>query len=214
MDSPGDTHPRRLPLAIKVLATCFLGLVVPVYWVSFGPSNFLWGCDIALLVVTFALWLENRLLVSMMAVGVLLMELIWMIDYLLRLLSGSHLFDLGLTGYMFDPHIALAVRGISLLLHSYLPAVIIWMLYRLGYHRKALIWQCALAWVVLPLTYWLTDPADNINFVFGTNGGPQTWMPAPLYLLLMMALLPVLVYLPSHILLGRLFAKSRHKMRH
>lgn len=209
MISSRNTKPHKLPLTIKVLATCFLGLVIPIYWLKLGPENFLWGCDIALLAITVALWLESRLLASMMAVGVLLMELIWNADYLARLFSGSHFFGLGLTSYMFDAQIAWTVRLISFLLHIYLPVILIWMLYRLGYHRNALIGQSALAWVLLPLTYWLTEPADNINFVFGINSEPQTWMPGPVYLLLMMILIPLIIYLPSHLLLNSLFGKSR-----
>ena len=208
MTSPWDKRPYKLPLKIKVLATCFLAFVIPVYWFEFGPENFLWGCDVALLLVTVALWLESRLLASMMAVGVLLMELIWNADYLTRLLSGSHLFGLDLTSYMFDSQIGWTVRLVSFLLHIYLPVILIWMLYRLGYHHKALIGQTLLAWVVLPLTYWLTEPADNINFVFGVNGEAQAWMPGPVYLLLLMILIPVIIYAPSHFLLKRLFGKS------
>ncbi len=47
-------------------------MLVPVYWLHHGPANFLWACDIALLVTVAALWRASRLLASMMAVAVLL----------------------------------------------------------------------------------------------------------------------------------------------
>ena len=206
---PWNRKPHKLPLIIKILATCFLFLVITVYSLYFAPEGFLWGCDIGLLIITIALWLESRLLVSMMAVGLLLMELVWHADYFGRVLTGSHLFGLGFTSYMFNADIAWVARCISFLLHLYLPVIMIWMLYRLGYHRKALIGQTMLAWVVLPLTYWLTEPAENINFVYGFNSEPQPWLPGPVYLLLLMILIPIVIYSPSHFLLNRLFAKPR-----
>ena len=60
---------------IKLPYTLFVCVLVPVYWVERGPANFLWISDIALLVSVPALWMENRFLTSMMAVGVLLPEL-------------------------------------------------------------------------------------------------------------------------------------------
>ena len=64
-------------------------IVMPVYWLEYGPANFLWASDIALLVTTVALWQENRFLISMMAVGVLLPELFWNIDFFARLIAGG-----------------------------------------------------------------------------------------------------------------------------
>jgi hypothetical protein len=38
-------------------------------------------------------------------------------------------------------------------------------------HR--VIVQSVVAWIVLPLTYAVTDPAKNINWVFGIGLAPQ-----------------------------------------
>ncbi|CAN5335281.1 hypothetical protein BH23BAC1_BH23BAC1_27520 [soil metagenome] len=66
---------------------------------------------------------------------------------------------------MFDEELSQFLRGLSLF-HVFLPAIVIWLLIKWGYEPKALYWQWALAWVVLPLTYFLTDPQDNINWAF------------------------------------------------
>ncbi|MGH8709760.1 MAG: hypothetical protein ACREVA_00300, partial [Burkholderiales bacterium] len=65
--------------------------------------------------------------------------------------------------------------------------------------------QTALAWVVLPLCYWLTNPAENINWVFGFGNKPQKRMAPLAYLGLLMVGFPVLIYLPTHLLLRSLF---------
>jgi hypothetical protein len=136
----------------------------------------------------------------MMAIGVLPFELGWVVDFL----SGSNL--LGVTGYMFDNSRALYLRGLSLY-HLMLPPIIIFILFRLGYDRRALLAQTILTWIILPLSYLLTDPADNVNFVFGAGKEPQSVLPPLLYLATEMVLLPMLVCLPVHLLLQRLFRR-------
>lgn len=193
-------------LWIKVIYTLFVALLVPLYWIEYGPKNFLWGSDIALFATLLAMWTENRLLASMMAVAALLPELLWTVDYFGRLIAGSEaLPGLG-TRYMFNPDTSLLVRGLSLF-HIVLPILLVWMVYRLGYQRKALIYQTLLAWLVLFITYMVTDPSANINWVYGFGREPQTWMPGPLYLVLLMTCIPVFIYLPTHLVLGKLFTR-------
>jgi hypothetical protein len=157
-----------------LLYTLFLCVLVPVYWASYGPKNFLWFSDIALLTTAAALWLESPLVASMMALAVALPELAWNLDFFGRLLTGHHILDL--SRYMFDSHKSLSLRALSLF-HVALPVVLIWMIYRLGYDRCAWAAQTVVALIVLPVTYWLTDPADNINWVYGPGIKPQAWMP-------------------------------------
>lgn len=191
-----------IPLWVKLPYTVFLCVLVPVYWIWLGPANFLWASDIALFITLAALWLESRFLASMMTLAVLLPELLWNVDFFGRLLGG----DVLATAYMFDQETPLLVRGLSLF-HVVLPVLLLWMLFRLGYDKRALPAQTLLAWIVLPISYWFTDPARNINGVFGLGQSPQELMPGAWYLLLMMVLIPLLVYLPTHWLLQRLFKR-------
>ena len=92
-----------IPLWLKITYTLFVCALVPIYWRQYGPANFLWFSDIALLALVPALWLESPLLVSMMALAIVLPELAWNIDYFFRLATGVSL--IGLTNYMFDASI-------------------------------------------------------------------------------------------------------------
>src|SRR5436309_4425865 len=128
----------KVPLWLKVLYTLFLCVLVPAYWTHYGPANFLWFSDIALLVTLAALWLENRFLASMQAVSVVLLEFLWVTDFLLRLLTGVHV--VGISTYMFKPEIPLFIRGLSLF-HLWLPFLLLWLMWRFGYDRRAWVAQ-------------------------------------------------------------------------
>ena len=193
-----------IPLWIKILYTLFLCVLVPVYWIHWGPRNFLWFSDIALLMTAVALWLESPLLAGMMTLAIALPELAWNVDFFGRLLTGRQPF--GLSAYMFDPVYPRFLRALSLF-HVVLPLVLLWAVHRLGYDPRALAWQTAVALVVLPVTYAVTDPADNVNWVYGPGGKPQTWMSPRAYLVLVMIVFPLVFYLPTHLLLSALFAQ-------
>jgi len=188
----------EIPIWIKVAYTLMVAVIVPVYLAYYGPANFLWFSDVALIVTGVALWLENPLLVSMMTVGVLLPELLWNVTLFTRLLTGIRVS--GLADYMFDTRIPKWIRTLSLF-HVVLPVLMLWMLHRLGYDPRALPAQTALAWVILPLTYAVTKPEDNINWVYGPGARPQRQISPPLYLAFVLILFPLIVYVPTHLLL-------------
>jgi len=186
-----------MPLWIKIAYTLFVCVLVPFYWRHWGPKNFLWFSDIALLVTVIALWLESALLASMLTLAVALPEAAWNADFFGRLVSGRHL--LGLSAYMFNAQYPRYLRALSLF-HVFLPLVLLWMVHRLGYDRRAWLFQTLAALVVLPVTYALTDPADNVNWVYGPGSKPQRRLRPLTYLGVTMILFPLVVYLPSHLL--------------
>jgi hypothetical protein len=190
-----------LPLWLKVAYTLFLCVLVPVYWVHWGPRNFLWFSDIALLTTGVALWCESGLLASMMTLAIALPELAWNVDFFARLVTRHHVF--GLSGYMFDASRPLYLRLLSLF-HVGLPILLLWMVHRLGYDRRAWAWQTLVSLVVLPLTHAVTAPADNVNWVYGPGSTPQTRIGTRTYLALVMLFFPLVVYLPTHLLLRAL----------
>ena len=196
------TEKRAITLWIKIPYTLFVCLLVPAYWAKYGPANFLWFSDAALLGTLAALWLESRLLVSMMALAVLLPEVGWNIDFFTRLIAGADAIGVRGTNYMFDPAIPIFFRALSSF-HIFLPLVLLWAVHRLGYDPRAFVFQILLAWIMLPASYLFTDPVHNVNFVLGVGSVPQSWMPALLYVAMLMALVPVCIYLPTHLVLKK-----------
>ena len=199
MNDPGPSNGPRPPIPawLKYSFTSFVGILVPLYWREYGPVNFLWFSDLALFAIVISLWTGHPLPASMLAVGVLLIEVVWIIDFALLVVAGSS--PTGWSNYMISEDIPVGVRVVSLF-HLALPPLLLWMTRRLGYDRRAWAAQSVLTLVVLPVT-WLVSPLDrNINWVHGP-GQPQQWVPPLAWLGLLMAVLPLVVYAITHRLL-------------
>jgi hypothetical protein len=179
---------RDMPRWLRYACTAFVAVLVPVYWRHYGPANFLWFSDLALFAILITLWTRHPLPASMGAVGVLPLEIVWTVDFLLLLLLGAS--PTGLTGYMTMAEIPLHVRALSLF-HVALPPLFLWITRRLGYDRRAWRYQSLLALVVMPVTYLVSGPDTNINWAYGPSQ-PQDWMPPLAWVAIMMAALPII----------------------
>lgn len=167
-----------LPLWLKALFTLFVLIMIPTYWALYGPLSFLWFCNLAVLIALFALWLESSLLASMQVMPIIYPHLIWQIDAVLRITIDRPI--LGAADYMFDPELSPVFKFVSMN-HAFLLYLLIWMIWRLGYDRRAFLVQTFFASVVVFFSYLLTTdmhgPVGNLNKVYGlSDGGPQTFM--------------------------------------
>jgi hypothetical protein len=194
-----------IPFSVKLFYTLFVCVLVPVYWRHYGLANFLWFSDLALLIGLAATWRESPLLASMQAVSVLLLELVWIIDFLVRSVIGKPI--IGIAEYMFKSDQPLFVRGLSLF-HLVLPFFLVWLVYVLGYDSRAWILQTVLFWTVVLVCYYFTKPADNINWVFGIGSQPQKKISSALYLALLMIAVPIFIYLPTHFFLASVMPRG------
>lgn len=194
--------PEQIPLWLKIGYTVFLCVLIPAYWKHYGPGNFLWFSDSALLIGFVAIWVESSLLTSIMALAVLLLDLAWNLDFLSRLIVGKSI--IGLSAYMFNHEVGRFIRILSLF-HVFFPFLLFWMLYRLGYDNRALSVQTLLAWIALPLSYFFTRRSENVNWVHGFGNKPHRFLPPALHILVLMILVPLVIYLPAHFLLKTIF---------
>ena len=210
-----STPSRRIPLWIKIAYSAFVAVMVPIYWRAYGPTNFLYFCDAALFLTLAALWAESPLVASAAAVGIVLPQLVWVLDF------GTHFVGLKITGmsdYMFDSELPVFTRGLSLF-HGWLPFLLLYAVWRLGYDRRGLVaWAC-LGWVLILVCYfWMPPPGTvlanpkqpvNINYVHGfSDHAPQPWMPSWAWLLTMLVGLPLLVWWPTHLAFTRFFTPA------
>ena len=190
----------RIPPSVKLIYAAWMAVWIPVYWTHSGPQNFLWLCDVANFLVGLAIWLESPLLMSSQAVGVLFVQILWCGDYFGRLILGRH--SIGGTEYMFDETKPLYLRLFSLF-HVAMPPLLLWAVNRLGYDPQGWLLQTAITWVLLPATWLLVGPDKNVNWVWKPFNKPQELLSAPVYLLVLSMLYPLLLYFPTHLVLSR-----------
>jgi hypothetical protein len=183
-----------IPLWFKLAYTVFVLYVMAVWWRNYGWKNFLWFSDIAFIGAVPAMWLEDATLASVLAVAVLLPELLWNVDYALRLLLRRRI--TGLTDYMFEPERPLLLRGLSLF-HVPLPLVLLWMIAAYGYDATAgLPGAVVLAAVVLPWSRLVSAPEKNINWTYGLGAKRVSW-PGWLYVFVLFVGFVLLVFVPT-----------------
>lgn len=201
---------RKIPLAAKLAYTAFMAVLVPSYWYNYGPTNFLYFCDVALFLTLVGMWTERPLLIGMPAVGILLPQTMWVVDF------ASNLVGLPLTGmtdYMFDGDNPLFNRGLSLF-HGWLPFLLLWLVLLVGYDRRSFALWIATAWILIVVCYVFlpAPPPDpdhpnvpvNVNYVYGFDDStPQTWMPELVWVGVWMLVQPLLLVGPTHLLLRR-----------
>ena len=206
----------RIPLPVKLVYTLYMAVLIPVYLQTYGPTNFLYFCDIALLMTWVALWTESALLVSAATVGIVLPQVLWAIDFVA---TGFGLPLSGMTGYMYDDALPVYARFLSFF-HFWLPFFLLWLLRRTGYDARGLLLWTVIALVALYICYFFMPapppPIDNpalpvnINYVYGfSDQAAQTWMPPLLWFVLLQLALVFLVLLPSHWLLKRCYSAAR-----
>ena len=202
------SSPRKLPVWLTVGYTAFMAVLIPVYWYWYGPTNFLYFCDVCLILTLVAVWREDALLVSMCAVGIVLPQTFWVVDFLCNLV-GYRL--TGMTAYMFNPKTSLFLRGLSLF-HGWIPFLLLFLVWKLGYDRRAAKYWTVLAWGLILICFFLMPGPNpnaglqpvNINYVWGmSDDAAQTWMPTYAWLASLMIGLPVLLFFPTHLFLKK-----------
>ena len=213
-DHSGLSASQRVPLWLKLAYTAFMAVLVPLYWASYGPANFLFLCDLALFFLLAAIWLESSLLASMATVGTLAAHALWLADFVALALGGQLT---GMTAYMFDAAYPLHLRALSLF-HLWLPPLQLYLVWRLGYDPRALWAWTVLAWVTLLISYLFLPPpspepgtaARNINYVYGfSETHPQTVMPSWAWLVMLMVSYPLLIFAPAHLALRKFMPQAR-----
>jgi hypothetical protein len=187
-----------IPFWFKLAYTAFVLYIMVVWWKHYGWKNFLWFSDIAFIGAVPAMWLESAALASVLTVAVLIPELLWNVDYALRLALRRRI--TGLTDYMFEPERLLLLRGLSLF-HVPLPLVLLWMVADYGYDAAVgLPGAIALGAVVLPWSRILSTPEKNINWTYGFGAQRVTW-PGWVFVPLLFVGFVLFVFIPTDWLL-------------
>jgi hypothetical protein len=178
---------------------------LPAYSRVWGWANLLHLCDVAVILTFVGIWLANPLLLSSQAVGSLAAGLFWILDAGWRLTTGRFL--VGGTDYMWDARYPLWVRLLSTF-HVGLPLVLLGTLRKVGYDRRALGLEAAIAAALLIISRFLSA-GHNMNYAYRDPLFHRAWGPAPAHLTMIFIPLVALIYWPTHLLLSWLFRAPR-----
>jgi len=197
----------RIPLWLKVSWTAWVIVWAPIYWREYGSQNFLFFCDLGNVFIAAGLWLESSFIFSWQACSLLLFQSLFTVDLGFALVSGDH--PIGGTEFMFDPHVALSIRMLSLF-HVLTPPLLLWAIWRLGYDPRGWKYQTLTAWIVVPINYFWR-PEHDVNWARGPFFREQHTVPGLLYVLGYLIIVPAMVYFPTHRFLVWMTQRRRAK---
>jgi hypothetical protein len=181
----------------RAAALLWLAVYLPSYTAAYGLANFVFLCNLGVILTAVGVLTRNALLLSSQAVAAMVICLVWCLDAGGRLLSGRFL--LGVTAYMWDPQYPLFTRLLSLY-HVAWPVLLIFCLRRVGYDPRGYPFQAAVAAVALVLSR-LAGPELNANFAFTDPLFGRALGPAPVHLAVTFLVLAGIVYGLTHLLL-------------
>lgn len=194
-----------VPRWLQWTALIWMLIWLPIYWRTWGASNFVQLCDVAVILTCVGIWTNSRLLISSQAISALLVDAAWTLDAGWRLFAHRHLF--GGTEYLFDASEPLWIRLLSLY-HLVLPALLLWLLFRLGYDRRGWALRSAIALPVFAASRF-TIQQKNMNFAFAEPFFHRQWGPAPVHVVVIWLFMVFVVYLPTHLFLIRVFTQPK-----
>jgi hypothetical protein len=190
---------------LRFAAAAFVAVYVPGYALAYGPANFLFLCNLSVLLTATGLWTCNPLLLSSQAVATGLVGTAWTLDFTARLLTGRHL--IGGTEYMWDPQWPLFTRLLSLY-HVALPVVLVFALRRVGYDPRGYWLQSAIAVVAVAIGRFFS-PAVNLNYAYVEPLFKRTWGGPVTHVAAVAGFLALVAYPLTHLLLLRLCPRAR-----
>jgi hypothetical protein len=201
---------KRIPFWAKATFTVWVAIWLWLYATYYPTAHFLWMCHVGNVVLVAAFWLESPLLFSWQAVALLAADLIWTYDVCARLIFGI---PLKIATYIVDPSLPIWLRVASLF-HAAMPWILIWGLWRFGYDRRAFWCQLASCSVLFPLSYWLGNKADNINWVHGPPFAQEMQQGIPPLVLVAVAMLvyPLVMSLLPHLIFMALARRPQERL--
>jgi hypothetical protein len=186
---------------LRWIALLWMVVWLPAYVRVWGWSNLLHLCDATVILSCIGVWWGSARLLSSQAVSALLPGVLWLLNLCWRMATGHFL--MGGTEYMWDAQYPLWVRLLSFF-HVVLPGILLWAVCKLGYDRGGLGLQAAIAAVLLVASRFLSAGL-NMNYAYRDPVFNRAWGPPPIHVGVILLGAVVLLYLPTHFILARLF---------
>jgi hypothetical protein len=192
---PPHPYPR-----LRWWALAWLAVYLPSYVIAYPLINFLFLCNLGVMLTAIGLLAGNQLLVSSQAVAAPVIGLVWTADVAWRLLTGDFLF--GATAYMWEAKYPLFTRLLSTY-HVFWPLLVLYCVKRAGYDRRGWPLQTAIAAAGITIARLATPAEENVNFAFADPFLGRQIGPPPVHVVAVVAIMGIVVYGATHWLLSR-----------
>lgn len=197
---------RHLFPRLRWLGLAWLVVYLPSYSAAYGFTNFLFLCNLGVMLTAAALLCDSRLVLSSQAVAAPVIGIAWALDAGWRVVFGHHLY--GGTEYMWDPQYPLFTRLLSLY-HLAWPVLTVVLVRRVGYDRRGWQLQTGIAAGAVIVSRLFTPPAENINFAFVDPIFGRAFEPAALHIAIVLVSLAGVGYGLTHLALRAGAKESR-----
>lgn len=185
---------------LRWLALLWLAIYVPAYALAYPLINFLFLCNLGIVVTAVGLIAGNRLLVSSQAVAAPVIGLAWGLDAGWKVLTGKFLF--GGTAYMWEDKYPLFTRLLSTY-HLFWPLLLIFCVRRAGYDRRGWLLQTGIFAAGVTVARLATPVEENVNFAFKDPFLGEQLGPPLVHLAVVVLAMGCIAYGATHGLLAR-----------
>ena len=186
-------------LTIIGLITLVAWILLADLWILRGrPSQLLWLSDIAMILTAVGFLFRSRLVITAQFVGIFAYHIAWQFDLAAYAVIGRTPLDAA--SYMVGVGLSPLEKALSLFQHIYLIPATAWGIIRLGAARKGWVLQTLQTGAVIAVTYIVTNPAHNVNWISGVPFASPARTGAWAYYALVAVGPPLLLYLPTNAL--------------
>ena len=205
--------PKRKINAFKIFALIiFFWSILDSYLLikDESLSQLLWFCNTVLFLLAFGLYFESSIILTAVLIGALVVQLPWLLDFLIKLLFGHYIF--GVSSYMFDYGFN-SIRFYAELNHLLMIPLALYGVYKLGFHKNGWIVGTIVAIIINAGAYLFSSYKDNINCVFYNCLNQKITLqahPFP-YMILWTMLISILMFALNRIIYKILNRKNKTK---
>ncbi len=149
-------------LAVFIFLVVFSNQITHIFFEGADMGEIVWFCDSMSYLLAFALWMKNRFLITVVFLASVPAQFLWIVDFFLNIAGVG----LGRTDWLFIDSNVWWTPYISTIMHGILIPSALYGVWKLGFVKKAIFGVYAIIIILLPITYFFTDPTINRNCVF------------------------------------------------
>lgn len=144
------------------LTVVVLNIVIHIIFEDGDFEEVVWFCNVSAFCLTYGLLVRKTPLINAILAIAIPTQFFWIGDFILELFGKG----MGRTDWLFETSTLSLTVVLSVLLHGFTIPVSLWATLKLGFSEKAYAWMQPFCFIMLPVSYYFTNPIGNRNCVF------------------------------------------------